>query len=367
MKAMIAGGGTGGHIFPALAIAQAIEQQQPGARIWFVGSSYGMEKELVPARGYPLLTLPIRGFHGKGIKGKLDLLWRLPASLLASLWILLRYRPKVVIGVGGYASAPLIWMAALLRIPTMIQEQNAIPGMVNRLSARFVKLACCGFPEAGKHLACPSITTGNPVRADFRQHSPWTVSRKTILILGGSQGSKSLNRILPQLLIQGLDRDRGLRVVHQCGRNNLDAVRQAYAGAAFEVEVTPFIDNMSLFMEDVLFAICRAGASTIAELKVLGIPAMLVPFPQAAHDHQTHNARSLANTGAAILKTEAELEQAGPELAALIGQPQVLETMARAMPKQNSDSAATCAAIALALKNRISKAEIIKKYEGYVS
>ena len=367
MNVMIAGGGTGGHIFPALAIGQAIQTQNTNASIYFVGTRYGLEKDLVPKQGYPLLTLPIRGFLGKGLKGKLDLLWRLPASLLGSLWLLMRHRPKIVIGVGGYASAPLLWVAAFLRIPTMIQEQNAIPGMVNRLSARVVRIACCGFGEAAQHLRCPAITTGNPVRKDFATTARWNPQRKTILILGGSQGARALNEKMPQLLQQELDGSKGLKIVHQCGRNDVDKVKKAYDGAPFQVEVTPFIDNMSEFMEDVLFSVCRAGASTIAELKYLGIPAILVPFPKAAHDHQTHNARSLAEAGAAQLVPETELDDAGSILAAMINQPETLKTMAAAMPQQTYESAQRCAEIALALRDRKKVSEIITYYESHVS
>ena len=249
----------------------------------------------------------------------------------------------------------------------MIQEQNAIPGMVNRLSARVVKIACCGFGEAAQHLRCPAITTGNPVRGDFAQTAQWNPQRKTILILGGSQGARALNEKMPQLLKRALDGSKGLKVVHQCGRNDVTAVRQAYADAAFEVEVTPFIDNMSQFMEDVLFAVCRAGASTIAELKYLSIPAILVPFPRAAHDHQTHNARSLAQSGAALLVPESELDDAGSKLAEMINQPEMLQAMAEAMPRQNHDSAERCAEIALALRDRKKVAEIITYYESHVS
>ena len=367
MNVLIAGGGTGGHIFPAIAIGQAIQRQRQDANIHFVGTPYGMETRLIPEAGYPLITLPMRGFLGKGLKGKLALLWRLPISMLRSMGILIKYKPKVVIGVGGYASAPLLWTAALLRIPTMIQEQNAVPGMVNRLSGKFVRLACLGFPEAASHLACPTIHTGNPVRNGFDDIEPWSPQRKTILVLGGSQGAAALNRDMPGLLKQQIPAQSDLKVVHQCGVKQVEQVRQAYAGAEFQYEVTPFIDNMSQMLEHVLFAVCRAGASTIAELKLARIPALLVPYPHAAHDHQTLNARSLADLGAALLVPEPELAQSGSLIHTMITDVEKLQSMASAHQSAPLDSAAACARIALALQQKQEVKDIVKDFETHVS
>ncbi len=347
---MISGGGTGGHIFPALAIGEALKERIPGTEVRFVGTRYGMETRLVPARGFQLLTLPMRGFLGKSHAQKLALLWRIPFSLLGSLYYLLRFRTKVVIGVGGYASAPLLWVAWLLRIPTMIQEQNAFPGMVNRKSARIVKQACLGFGEAGKHLACASVVTGNPVRADFQNPEPWSPDRNVVLILGGSQGAKSLNEILPNILHERLTSDHGLRVIHQCGKQHVAAVQDAWRDAQVEVEVTPFIEDMSAVFQSARLVICRAGASTIAELKMVGVPAVLIPFPQAAHDHQTFNAQSLAESGAALLIRENDLAQSADQIMELVESREKLGTMAQAYPPPQTDSAGLCADIALALE-----------------
>ncbi len=367
MNYLIAGGGTGGHIFPAIAIGEALKKKVQGAKVYYVGTRYGMEYKLMPDMGYPLLTLPIRGLLGKNASQKLGLLWRLPASLLLSLILLIRFRPKVVIGVGGYASAPLMLTAGLLRIPTMIQEQNAIPGMTNKLSSKTARLACCGFPQAKSHFKCPAIVTGNPVRGDFSNAKPWSSDRKTVLVLGGSQGAAALNEQLPKLLKENMPRDVGVKVVHQCGERQLEAVKQAYEKAAFHVEVTAFIDNMGQLLEHVLFAVCRAGASTIAELKMLGIPAILVPFPKATHDHQTHNARSLADLGAALLVPEHELPECGPILLRLLTDSAKLEALAAAYPKQARNSAELCADIALALQQRREVTEIVREFETHVS
>ena len=339
---MIAGGGTGGHIFPALAIGEALEAAEEGACIVYVGTRYGMEKDLLPARGKTLLTLPIRGFLGKSFLQKLDLLWRLPASMLKSLWLLLRYRPKAVIGVGGYASAPLLWTAALLRIPTLIQEQNAFPGLANRIGSRVARLACLGFPEASAGLHCPTLVTGNPVRTDLTV-TEWSPDRDLILIMGGSQGAQSLNRDLPVMLKRAIGTDKQIRVLHQCGRAHVENTRAAWGDTPFPVEVTPFIEDMSAIYNQALLVICRAGASTIAELKLLRVPAVLIPFPRAAHDHQTFNARSLAATGAAMVITENDLPQSTDALRELLNQRRTLDNMAAAYPTTGVNAAQLCA------------------------
>lgn len=345
---MISGGGTGGHIFPALAIAEAMKQRDPQLKIYFVGTRYGLETELVPKAGYPLLFLPIRGFLGRGLKNQLGLLWRLPLSLLMSVMMLLRYRPKLVLGVGGYASGPLLFVAALMRIPTMIQEANAFPGVTNRLTSRVARLALCGFEQAAGQLRCPVIVTGNPVRRDFSAPQPWQPQRKLVLILGGSQGARALNQHLPTILAEHLG-DLELEFIHQCGKNYLASVTAAYDGSPLKVEVTPFIQNVSEVMNRALLVICRAGASTIAELELSRVPAVLIPFPGATHDHQTYNARSLASSGAARLVKESDLDQLGGILRQLLTDRELLSKMAGAAQGQPFDAAARCAEIAAGL------------------
>ncbi len=366
MNFMIAGGGTGGHIFPAVAIGEAIRGQAEDARVYFVGTRYGLEKDLIPRLGYPLLTLPIRGFLGKSLWRKLALLWRLPLSLAQSLYLLLRYRPGAVVGVGGYASAPLLWTASLLGTPTMIQEQNAFPGLVNRISSRFAKLACLGFEEAAAQLRCPCIVTGNPVRPGFADSPRWSPERSAVLILGGSQGATALNALLPAMLKHALSADSGLRVIHQCGRDRQATVAASYHGASVPVDVVPFIEDVSAAMAQARLIICRAGASTIAELKLAGVPAALVPYPHAAHDHQTHNAQSLADLGAAKVFPEAELGRRQQDLTDLIHDRDQLAAMASAYPGAPPDSAALCARITLALQQRTEVSEIVKTHQTHL-
>jgi len=364
---LIAGGGTGGHIFPAVAIGEALLARVEGAQIRFVGTRYGLERDLIPGLGYALSTLPVRGYLGKGLAQKLALLWRIPASLILSLWLLLRYRPKVVVGVGGYASAPLLWMAALLRFPTMIQEQNAVPGLANRICSRVARLACCGFVEASAHLRCPTILTGNPVRRSFATGGAWSVDRKKVLVMGGSQGAHGLNQLLPAVLMQAIAPESGLELVHQCGRDHVAQVSEAYRDARFPVSVTAFIDDVGQAMGTALIAVCRAGASTIAEIRRVGLPAVLVPFPKAAHDHQTFNARSLAATGAAVMVAENDLAEAGPLFKKLLNNRAELERMAAAHGEPGPDSAALCAEIVVALQEKTEVSRLVEKYGTHVS
>lgn len=362
---LIAGGGTGGHIFPAVAIGQALLAKKPDAQVLFVGTRYGMECSLIPKLGYRLLKLPIRGLLGKGLGQKLALLWRLPASLILSAYFLFRYRPRVVIGVGGYASGPMLWTAALFRRPTFIQEQNAFPGLTNRLCAKIARMACLGFAEAEAYLNCPSLVTGNPVRPAFIGRQVWQSQRDTVLVLGGSQGARALNREMPQLLAPLFKGDTPLQLVHQAGRGHMDGVRQSY-GEISRVQVVDFIEDVASLMDRVRLVICRAGASTISELKHLAIPAVLVPFPGATGDHQTHNAKTLSQTGSAWLIPEPALSQAGAGLIELIGDNKKLQTMADAYSKTLPNSADMCARVALALEDGRAVDRIIEELQVHV-
>lgn len=361
MKIIIAGGGTGGHIFPAVAVADALRETDPAVSVHFVGTRYGLETKLVPQAGYPISYVPIRGFVGKGLKGKLALLWRLPLSFLVSFAILLRIRPKVVVGVGGYASAPLLFCASLLRIPCMIQEQNAFPGVTNKIGSRFAALACLGFAEAGPHLRCPSVVTGNPIRGSLDKGPAWSPERKRILITGGSQGARALNRVAPGLLKGALE-GQGLSVLHQCGRGKRDEVLQAYGDVSFPLEVTEFIDDMSAAFDQALVVICRAGASTIGEIKVKGLPSILVPFPAAAGDHQTFNAKSLSASGAACLIVETDLAESGAVIGSLLADREQLAAMAASVPRPQHNSAQVCAQIALALAKKTEVSQLVQTH-----
>jgi len=344
----IAGGGTGGHIFPALAIGEALTELCPEAQVFYVGTRYGMEGRILGERGLPLLTLPMRGFLGKGLLQRLALLWRIPASLLRAWALILGKRPSAVVGVGGYASLPLVAAAVICRIPCMLQEQNAVPGLANRLLSRWAKLACLGMPEPQQHLKCRCMVTGNPIRRAFRQLPPWSPARRQILILGGSQGSAALNRTLPKVLA-GLELD-GYSLLHQCGAAHLTSVRAAYQEAGIPCEVVSFIEDMPSCLANSLLVISRAGASTIAELEAAAVPAILVPLPKATHDHQMANARSLAERGAARIVPEGDLDQCGELLACLLANPRQLTEMSQAHRVHQTPAATRCAQLLFSLQ-----------------
>ncbi len=362
---MIAGGGTGGHIFPALALGDSIRRLRPQCQLFYVGTAYGMERELIPARGERLLTVPMRGLLGKGLRDKLALAWRIPVSLILSFFMIMRFRPNVLVGVGGYASLPLLWVGGFLRIPVVLQEQNAFPGLANRFLSRFARLALLGFREAAPKLKCPCLTTGNPVRESFYRLPVWSKTRRVILVVGGSQGARCLNEVIPKTLCAKLD-GSDYKVVHQCGRGHSRAVEAAYSDAKFQVQVSEFIDDMPSILAEARLVICRSGASTISELKAAKVPAILVPFAAAAHDHQTHNAISLESIGSAIRIAEHDLDDMANRITEIIVDDSQLAEMANAYPAAvRSDD--LCAEVILRVAQREPTAEIIKRFQSHVS
>jgi UDP-N-acetylglucosamine--N-acetylmuramyl-(pentapeptide) pyrophosphoryl-undecaprenol N-acetylglucosamine transferase len=345
----IAGGGTGGHIFPALAIGEALGELCPDARIFYVGTRYGMEGRILGERGLPLLTLPMRGFLGKSLFQRLALLYRIPASLFLAFALILRQRPRAVVGVGGYASLPLVAAAICWRVPFMLQEQNAVPGMANRLLSRWARVACLGMPEPQQHLKCRCIVTGNPIRRAFHLLPAWSPQRRQILVLGGSQGSAALNRTLPNVLA-GLPSLAGYTILHQCGAAHQEAVGAAYQAAGLPAQVVSFVEDMPACLAQTLLVISRAGASTIAEIEAAALPAILVPLPNATHDHQMANAASLAGRGAARIVVEGELAQSGELLTNLLANPALLSEMSQAHRHRQTPAAVQCAEMLLSLR-----------------
>jgi UDP-N-acetylglucosamine--N-acetylmuramyl-(pentapeptide) pyrophosphoryl-undecaprenol N-acetylglucosamine transferase len=303
---LILAGGTGGHIMPGLAVAD--ELRAAGWRISWLGAIGGMEERLVPMHGFELASIGVRGFRGRGLFAQLSAPFLLLRALWSSYVVIKTVRPDVVLGMGGYVAFPGGLMAALLRYPLAIHEQNAIPGMTNRLLGKVAKRLMGGFPGA---LRC-SEWTGNPVSAGVHAiENPKVryVNRRgplNVLVVGGSLGAAALNQVLPQALALIAEEDRP-RVVHQAGARHLDSLRLAYANAGVEGELLAFIDNMAERYALADLVICRAGAMTISEICAAGIASILVPFPFAVDDHQTANARFLVDRGAAILIPQSEL------------------------------------------------------------
>jgi UDP-N-acetylglucosamine--N-acetylmuramyl-(pentapeptide) pyrophosphoryl-undecaprenol N-acetylglucosamine transferase len=313
---IVAGGGTGGHLFPGLAVAHEFLKRDPMTEILFVGTTQGIESRAVPAAGFPLETIPVRGLKGRGVRGMVQALYGIPASFFRSLGILRRFRPDCAIGVGGYASGPVLLAAKIKGIRSAVMEQNLRPGMTNQILGRIVDRVFTAYEgSAGYFPGARVIEAGNPVRW---QTLPQVKKdgKFTILIFGGSQGARRINQSAIEML-KGLgELNPGLRILHQTGGADFEWVKAAYAPSNFEAEILPFIEKMDEAYARADLVICRAGAATIAELTVFGKPAVLIPYPYAAYDHQRLNAEALVERGAAEMILDRELD--GEKLAARV-------------------------------------------------
>jgi len=315
-RLIIAGGGTGGHIYPGVAIAEEIRRRCPDAQIAFIGTARGLENKILPPLGYPLELVTATRLKGGTVAQKMLGLLRLPRAIWQSWRIIRRYRPQVVVGVGGYASGPALIAAWVTRYRTAIQEQNAAPGLTNRWLGRIVKRIFVGFEAAtARFPAKKVIFTGNPLRLSIAARLGTTESTRApntlaLLVFGGSQGARFLNEEIPGLLTALKAANPGLllTVTHQTGQAEVDLTSERYAelrAAGVPVDVKPFIHDMPAAYRTADLAICRAGALTLAELAAVGLPSILVPFPHAADNHQEANARVLEAAGAAIVATQA--------------------------------------------------------------
>jgi len=309
MRLLLAGGGTGGHLFPAVALAQLLLAQNKNAAVQFVGTEKGLESRLLPTLGLPLATVDMAGVVGRGWQGKLEMVPRLLKSMNQARLILKKFAPEMVIGVGGYSSVPVLLMAKLLGIPYVIHEQNAIPGLSNKLLGRWAKKVFLSFSGSGQGFSQNKILlTGNPLRPGLEQVADQLPANGNLLIFGGSRGAQAINRTVVEMLPLLTDWPECPEILHQTGEAELDEVRTAYEKAGFNPQqVVPFIDDMATAYAEAKLIICRAGATTLAELSVCGRPALLIPFPFAAGDHQTANARTLEKAGAAKLLPQSEL------------------------------------------------------------
>ncbi|MBI5626621.1 MAG: undecaprenyldiphospho-muramoylpentapeptide beta-N-acetylglucosaminyltransferase [Nitrosomonadales bacterium] len=331
---LIMAGGTGGHIFPALAVADVLRSQD--WRVTWLGAPNSMEAELVPKHGYGMALIRFSGLRGKGLLRKL----MLPINLLTALWqsatVILRYRPDVVLGMGGYITFPGGLMAALLRRPLVIHEQNSVAGLSNRVLAHFSQKVLSGFPG----VLPKAEWCGNPVRSSIanlpepRQRYAKRSGKLNVLVMGGSLGAKAINEVMPQALAllseevrpngqarsplpsplphageggNGSLRECLFNVVHQTGKQHFDDVQQLYRQAGVQADIRPFLDDMAGSYANADVVICRAGALTIAELAAAGVASILIPYPFAVDDHQTYNARFLSGQGAAVLLPQSEL------------------------------------------------------------
>jgi UDP-N-acetylglucosamine--N-acetylmuramyl-(pentapeptide) pyrophosphoryl-undecaprenol N-acetylglucosamine transferase len=330
---IIAGGGTGGHIYPGIAIAQEFRRRNAQCEIVFIGTARGLETKIVPREGFKLELIEVAALKGVSIGRRIKSLLLLPKSFLAVRSLIRKYKPEVVIGVGGYASGPMLLIASLMGVPTMVAEQNALPGFTNRVLARFVKAAAVSFAEAQSFFRGKAEITGNPVRAEFFTVPARTPSNVTnILITGGSQGARAVNEaFIAALPLLEMHKDK-LAIVHQTGELDFEKVNAAYAQSSLRAEVKPFIEKIVDEFAKADLVISRAGATTVAELAAAGRPAVMVPLPWAADDHQRKNAEAVERAGAGrmILQSELSGERLANELLALINAPQTLAAMSAA-------------------------------------
>ncbi len=341
LRVLITGGGTGGHVFPGIALAEEFSTRHHENEVLFVGTERGIEREAVPRAGYPIEFIEVVGLKRKGVLGLARGLLRLPRALFQALGIVRRYRPGIVIAVGGYASGPVALAAWLLRVPVVVQEQNALPGLTTRVVSRFARRIFVAFEAARSHLPARKVLlTGNPIRQalmeNFLRPTPPRPADAApgLLVFGGSQGARALNEALVGAVGQLRARFPNLKVVHQTGEREHDTVVAAYreAGLLETVDVRPFIHEMSEAYADCDVVVCRAGATTLAEITVCKKASILVPFPFAADDHQTVNAKALADAGAAVLLPQGELtpERLAGEVAGLLGDAGRRKAMERA-------------------------------------
>lgn len=330
MRVLIAGGGTGGHLYPGLAVAAELCARVPGSEVTFVGTAAGIEARVIPREGYPLELIRSGGLKGKSIAALLRGVALLPLSAWDAWSVLRRRRPDLVLGVGGYSSGPVVALAALRGVPTMLLEQNAVPGLTNRLLARVVTAAAVTYDESLRWFSNGrAFVSGNPVRAQFGRpaDAPRDGADATravrVLVFGGSQGAHAINEAMSAAAPILAAAATQVAVVHQTGPRDVEPVRAAYRAAGLDAEVEPFFFDMDRQMAAADVAVCRAGATTLAELAMAQLPALLIPLPTATDDHQRWNAMAFVKKDAALLIEQRELtgERLAQDLLALAADP----------------------------------------------
>jgi UDP-N-acetylglucosamine--N-acetylmuramyl-(pentapeptide) pyrophosphoryl-undecaprenol N-acetylglucosamine transferase len=309
MRVVIAGGGTGGHLFPGLAVARALKARRHDARISFAGTAAGIEARVIPQTEFELDLIRSAGLKGKSPAAIARGAALVPLSALDAWRVISRRRPDVVIGVGGYSSGPIVGIAALRGVPGMVLEQNAVPGLTNRLLAPFVKRAAVTYEASLRFFGNRGFVSGNPVRHEFLEIDDAAVTRQKVrvLVFGGSQGAHAINMAMVEAAPRLASAATPLDVVCQTGARDFDVVREAVSRTGLEGRVERFIDAMDREMKAAGLVVCRAGATTLAELAAAGRPAILVPLPTATDDHQRHNALALQDAGAAEVIEQKDL------------------------------------------------------------
>jgi UDP-N-acetylglucosamine--N-acetylmuramyl-(pentapeptide) pyrophosphoryl-undecaprenol N-acetylglucosamine transferase len=351
MRAILAGGGTGGHVIPALAISNELKKSY-GAEVLFIGTPRGMENRLVPAAGFPLQLVRVGALKNVSLVTRLKTAFDLPRAIWDAGRMLNEFAPDVVIGVGGYASGPAMLAAVVKHIPTLAFEPNVVPGFANRMVARFVSAAAVHFGETAKYFRHAEVT-GVPVRHAFFEIAPKNGGVPTLLVFGGSQGAHAINEAMIRCLPVLRREAPGIHIIHQTGERDYNDALAAYQRLDESAEVYKFIDDMPSVFARADLVVCRSGASTVAEITAAAKPAVFVPFPYAADDHQRVNAEALARAGAAVVVEESKLEGVwlAETIAALLQDSQRLHRMSHAArelahPNAARDIAAMAARVA---------------------
>jgi len=350
MKLIIAGGGTGGHLFPGIAIAEEFKGRDTINEVLFVGTEKGIEARVLPKLGWSLRFISAEGIKGKGGFARIRAVLKLVPGFFESIKIIKAFKPEVVIGVGGYASAPLLLAARFSGIRTAVHEQNALPGLTNRMLGKFVDRVFVTFPDSASFFPEGKVVvSGNPLRKEIVEglqgsvvSGQWSEGKKpTILIFGGSAGAHRINMAVLEMIGQINDPDRW-KIIHQTGEKDYKEIKEGYIEADWQADVRPFIYDMASVYSDADLIICRAGATTVAELAAAGKPAILIPYPFAADDHQRVNAESLVKAGGAMMLLEKELtgERLATEVERLMGDSEMLEKMGDSARKLASLDAA---------------------------
>jgi UDP-N-acetylglucosamine--N-acetylmuramyl-(pentapeptide) pyrophosphoryl-undecaprenol N-acetylglucosamine transferase len=309
ISVLFAGGGTGGHLFPGIAVAHELRRRHPEVELIFVGAGRTLEARVISREGFALEQIRTSGLVGQSWAGFVKGLALIPVSLVDAAVIIHRFSPRLVVGLGGYSSGPMVMCAALQRLPTMVMEQNSVPGMTNRLLARFVHASAVPSETALPYFVGTGFVSGNPVRAGFfdtprPKYSPLQVH---VLVVGGSQGAHEINVSMVAAAPTISASSRHVRITHQTGERDVAFVRDGYSAAGITARVEPFLEEMEREMAMADLIVCRAGATTLAEVAASGRAAILVPFPHAAHDHQRRNAEVVVDRGGAEMIDQREL------------------------------------------------------------
>ncbi len=346
LRLLLTGGGTGGHLFPAVATAEQVRTVLPESSVLFLGTRRRLDRDSLTRSGFMVKTIHSYGFKGKNLWELTKALLVLPFSLLESCYHILRFNPDVVMGVGGYVTGPVVAAAWLLRRPTLIHEQNSVPGLANRKLGRLVDRICLSLPQSEKYFpADKTVLTGNPVRrkiVEVGRTRSGGQGPRTLLILGGSQGAHAVNEMVVEALRGGIEAFSSIRVIHQTGRDDEQMVKEAYEELGIDHQVAAFFTDMAELYGQADLIVSRAGATTLAEIGVVGRPAVLIPYPYAADNHQEKNGAWYVESGAALMFVQSDLtpQRLAEEILRTINDQSRLDAMSLAMKKLGISNAA---------------------------